>query len=351
MAKHERKFDILYAIIKEYIKTAEPVGSRTLEKKHTLGISSATIRNEMSDLEDMGFLIQPHASAGRIPSEKAYRLYVDNFMQTFELEDSVADKIRSQYQSYFLELNEAVRKTAEILTKITSYTALVSTPEVAALGIKEIRLVSIEAERVFVIVITRQSAVKNAEMRLSFAPTGQQLEAAANFINQFVKTHADAASLSDFREKMGELPLGIQDIVQEVVPALNAIANAGIKTRVFADGLTEILNYPEFQDVSKAKMFIEAMHRRELLAFLLDRAMDAENAVDVKIGTESEIEELSECSVLTATYKLNGQPIGTIGIVGPTRMDYGKCVSVINMLTNELTKHINWSMGGGYEDG
>jgi len=351
MAKEDRKFEILHAIIKEYIKTAEPVGSRTLEKKHALGVSSATIRNEMSDLEEMGYLIQPHASAGRIPSEKAYRLYVDHFMQTFELESTLADQIREQYRQYFMELNEAIIKAAEVLTKITSYTALVSTPDIASLGIRELRLIPIEGVRVLLILITRQSTVKNAELKLSFEPASNDLEAANNFFASYLKNRSDPGALADVGKKMGKLKPGTQKIIAEIVPAVNQVMNTDIKTRVFADGLTEILNYPEFQDVTKAKLFIDAMHRQELLAYLLQKAMDSDGQVDVKIGTESEIDELSECSVLTATYKLNGHPLGTIGLVGPTRMDYDKCISAINMLTAELNRHINLSMGGGIEDG
>ncbi|MCL1802105.1 MAG: heat-inducible transcriptional repressor HrcA [Eubacteriaceae bacterium] len=353
MSKEGRKYDILYTIVREYIKTAEPVGSRTIEKKGGLGISSATIRNEMSDLEDLGFLIQPHASAGRIPSEKAYRMYVDQFIDSFSEQNGLALKIREQYSHYFAELNEAVRKAAEILTKITSYTALVSMPEISSLGVREVRFVLIEGDRILFIIITNESTVKNAEMRLSFSPTAKQLEKAANFLNYYIKGSTDPITMANFGARIGELKSAEQKIIAETVPAINTILNADIKTRVYADGLTEILNYPEFQDVSKAKLFIEAMHQQELLACLLASAMESESGtpVDIKIGKEVEIDGLTECSVLTATYKLNGKPLGTIGLIGPTRMDYSKCTIAIKTMSTELSRHINISMGGRIEDG
>jgi heat-inducible transcriptional repressor len=349
MPKNDRKFEILYAIIKDYIRTAEPVGSRAIEKKHNLGISSATIRNEMADLEEMGLLIQPHASSGRIPSEKAYRLYVDQFLSEPQAEQEVSVEIASQLEVYMGELTEAVKKAAEILSKITSYTAIVSTPSLASMGIKDLRVVPIKDERVFVLIITKQGTVKNAEMRLSFSPSAAELERVGNFLGMSLVDSEGEALLRGFGASINELGPAEQRVIGEIVPAINTILNSDMKTRVYADGITEIMNYPEFQDVNKVKMFFETMHKQELLAMLMESSMSG--PLDIKIGTESEVDELADCSILTATYKLDGRPLGTIGIVGPTRMDYEKGLSALSSLTNELTKQLNQGKGGADDDG
>lgn len=344
MQNNERKFDILYSIIRDYIRTAEPVGSRTIEKKYNLGISSATIRNEMADLEEMGYLIQPHTSSGRIPSDKAYRMYVDQFMKVFDLDEHITEDVRKQFKLYLGELNEAIQKTAEILTKLTNYTSLIMAPSVSVLNIKDIRLIHIESERVLLIVITKQGIVKNAELKLSGKVTSGQLEKITNFLNICIKGIEDELLMSDFSEKIDALDRFEQKILSEVVPAINYVLNQDKNTKIYANGITQILNYPEFQDMNKAKQFLETLHKQDLISALLQNAMS--ESLNIKIGSENEIEELCDCSILTATYKLNGRPVGTIGIVGPTRMDYDYCVSAMNALTKELTDHISNALGG-----
>lgn len=344
MHNNERKYEILYSIIRDYIESGEPVGSRTIEKKYNLGISSATIRNEMSDLEDMGYLIQPHASAGRIPSDKAYRMYVDQFMHIFDLDEHITEQVRKQYREYLGELNAAVRKTAEILTKITNYTSLVMTPSIASFNIKDVRLIHIENERVLLILITKQGLVKNAELKLSGKVNTAQLEKITNFLNLCIKDIETEMSVAGFGEKIEALNPSEQKILAEVVPAIKYILNQDNGEKVYTTGLTEIFNYPEFQDMNKARHLLDALHKQDLLSVLLHSVL-SEN-YSVKIGTENEREELNDCSILTATYRLNGNPIGTIGILGPTRMNYDYCVSALNSMAKELTNHISSSLGG-----
>ncbi len=344
MQNKERKYEILYSIIKDYINSGEPVGSRTIEKKYNLGISSATIRNEMSDLEEMGYLIQPHASAGRIPSDKAYRMYVDQFMHVFDLDDEITEQVRKQYREYWGELNAAVRKTSEILTKITNYTSLVMVPGIASLNIKDVRLIHIENERVLLVLITKQGIVKNAELKLAGKATSAQLEKITNFLNLCIKDIETEMTVSGFGEKVESLDSGEQKILAEVVPAIKYVLNQDLNEKMYATGLTEIFNYPEFQNMNKARQLLDALHKQDMLSLLLQNALD--DTVNIRIGAENEMEEMNDCSILTATYRLNGNPIGTIGILGPTRMNYDYCVSALNALAKELTNHISSSIGG-----
>ena len=339
MQNDERKYAILYSIIKDYIKTAEPVGSRTIEKKYNLGISSATIRNEMADLEEMGFLIQPHTSSGRIPSDKAYRLYVDEYMQVQGIDKNIATNVRREYQKYLGELNRAIEKTAEILTKLTNYTSLVMAPSITELNVKDIRVIHIENERVLLVVITKQGIVKNTEIKLREKVSYEQVEKINNFLVLFIKGLKDEFLFDKFHEEMRSLDMYEQKILSEIVPAIKYALKVDNDAKIYSQGVTNILDYPEFQDIIKAKRYLEALDRKDILSSLMYEALDG--GMSIKIGDENNISELRDCSILTATYKLNGQAIGSIGLVGPKRMDYDHCVSTIQVLTQELTNHIN----------
>lgn len=344
MDKESRKFEILYSIIKDYIRTAEPVGSRTIERKYNIGISSATIRNEMADLEEMGYLVQPHTSAGRIPSSKAYRLYVDNFMHSLDIEDYIVDDVRKLYTQYFGELNSVIEKTAELLTKLTNLTSLVTAPNIAGLNIKDIKLIHIEHERILIVVITREGLVKNGELRLSGDIENGSIEKINNFLNICIKDMQTELVVNNFTAGFDSLSADEQKHLGEIVEAIKNLISQDKQMRVYSKGITELFRYPEFQNMDKATRVLEALHRQDLLSRLLYEMDD--DGVNIKIGKETGMEELDDCSVLTATYKLNGRPIGTVGIVGPTRIDYDYCVSTMQILTRELTKHIDETIGG-----
>ena len=345
MDKNERKFDILYSIVRDYIKTAEPVGSRTIERKYNIGISSATIRNEMADLEEMGYLIQPHASAGRIPSDKAYRLYVDKFMKNIDIDNYIKDDVRELYHRYFGELNEVMRKTAQVLTKLTNLTSLITTPNISSLNIKDIRLLHIEGERVLLVVITKEGIVKNTELKLSTVPDSSQLERLTNFLNMCAKDMKSEISVTNFTDAIDAFSALEQKMLSEIVEAIKGLLNQESDTRLYANGVTEIFKYPEFRnDMEKAKLFLEALHRQDLKEQIVSEM--ASDGLSIKIGSENNLDELNDCSIISATYRFNGKPIGSVGIVGPTRINYDYCVSVINALTDELTNHLNESLGG-----
>lgn len=346
MDRNNRKFDILYSIVKDYIKTAEPVGSRTLEKKYNIGISSATIRNEMADLEEMGFLLQPHTSAGRIPSDKAYRLYVDKYMKTMDIDGYIKDDVRELYNQYFGEFNELMQKTAQVLTKLTNLTAIVTTPDISELNIKDIRLLHIDMNRVLLVVITKEGIVKNAEVRLSVIPDSGQLDRLTEFLNICVKDMQNDISVKNFANAIESLTPSEQKMLSEIMDTIKHLMSEDGSSRLYANGVTEIFKYPEFRnDTDKAARFLEALHRRDLISQLIGE-MSSGDGVRIRIGEENELDELSDCSIISATYRLNGKPIGSIGIVGPTRIDYDYCVSVVNALTEELSNHLSESIGG-----
>ncbi|WP_138268101.1 heat-inducible transcriptional repressor HrcA [Anaerofustis stercorihominis] len=337
----DRKFIILNAIIHDYIKTAEPVGSRTLEKKYKLGVSSATIRNEMSDLEDMGLLIKPHTSAGRIPSTTAYRLYVDNFMKKNALDEKIRDVVKAEYENYMFELNKTIEQTLNILTKMTNYTSLVMAPRLSSLNVKDVKLVYIEEKRVMIIVVTKEGLIKNAEIRLKYSVTLEQLEKINNFLISIIRNRP----ANEVIELLGKAIDGLSEdenrILSEIMPVFRSLVEKAHSSKIYSKGVSKILNYPEFEDLEKAKHFIDSVNSKDTLENAILSAVDDDKDIHIVIGNENKVEDFSDCSIITADYKLNGKTIGTIGVIGPTRMNYDYAISTLDVLSDELTKHIS----------
>ncbi|MFZ7121044.1 MAG: heat-inducible transcriptional repressor HrcA [Eubacteriaceae bacterium] len=335
----ERKLKILNAIIKDYIMTAEPIGSRTIAKKYNLGISAATIRNEMSDLEDMGFLMQPHTSAGRIPSEKAYRLYVDQLMEIRKLDALIEQSIKENYKQYMQEIEKAIEYTAKTLAQLTNYTSLVLYPEIKLLNCKLVQLIPIENERILLVIITRENIVKNCEVELSQVLDDSELNKLNNVLNYFIRNLSVNIINDDFISEIDQLTAKERKILHEILTIIKKVSLAiDNKNKVYSNGMTNIFNYPEFNDITKAKHLLEIFQEKQTIAELLKSYSKGLNIV---IGNENVISEFKDCSLLTATYRINGETIGTIGVVGPIRMNYSHVVSVLEFLSKELNSHIN----------
>jgi heat-inducible transcriptional repressor len=337
--KRERKLKILNSIIRDYIETAEPIGSRTIAKKYNLGISAATIRNEMSDLEEMGLLIQPHTSAGRIPSQKAYRLYVDELMKISNLNQGLKNEIRDGYSQYVEEIDKAIKHTAKVIAQLTSYTSIVSLPEMDTLNCKHVQLVPIEDERVLMVVVTKENIIKNYELKLSKKVNDSELNKLSNILNHIVKGSAFENIGKDLTQKINDLTLKENELLQEVVPLFKEILLNRKENSVYSNGVTNILNYPEFFDIVKAKGFLDIIEKKNKIAEVLNQV--SKGSLNIVIGSENTVSEFKECSLITATYSLNGKNIGSIGVVGPVRMNYDYVVSVMNFLSSELNKQLN----------
>lgn len=339
--KHERKMKILYSIIRDYIDTAEPIGSRTIAKKYDLGISAATIRNEMSDLEEMGFLIQPHTSAGRVPSQKAYRIYVDELMKVAHLNDDLQKEIRASYNEYVEEIDKAIKHTAKVIAQLTSYTSMVSLPQMDTLDCKHVQLIPIEEERVLMVVVTRENIINNYELKLSRPVQDQELEKLNNILNHVVKGTTFKNIGDGLTRKIKDLTLKENELLQEIVPIFKDVLIQRNDNLIYSNGITNILNYPEFNDIGKVKEFLDAIEEKTHVAEILQRTGD--EALNIVIGTENRIQAFKDCSLVTATYRINGENIGSIGVIGPVRMNYDHVVSVMNFLSKELNKQLNSS--------
>lgn len=330
----DRKRLILQAIIEDYINTAEPVGSRTISKKYLTNTSSATIRNEMADLEEMGYIEQPHTSAGRIPSDKGYRLYVDQMMGQQELNKSQDDMIKREFTDTLGEIDRLIKHASKLLSQMTQYTSIITTPQVKKTYLKHIQLIKIDAGTVLAIIITDAGIVRNSVLRLVRDVPNDVLEKISKALNDSlcgvcVEDIADII-LKDTHEGYA----GYKEIVEQILPELIQTLIYSDKVEVYHDGAANILNLPEFNDINKARRFFNTLEEKDLLFNVLK---DSQENINVSIGSENKYEQLQNCSLITATYKVNGKTIGSIGVIGPTRMEYSKVISIVDCMTNNLS--------------
>ncbi len=345
----ERKLKILQAIIADFISTAEPVGSRTISKKYDLGISPATIRNEMSDLEELGYLTHPHTSSGRVPSEKAYRLYVNEMMNKRELTTAEKDSIAAQLHENVTELENIVQRAAHVLSEITNLTAFALTPRQDQDTLKYINLLPVDEHTVVLMLVSNSGRVSNKAVRLDRPVSEDTLRILAKTMtyNYRGKTLSEALALDiikDLRTDAEAMAMYEKNIVPSFVKTLEDMLNVNL----YMDGLTNIFSLPEYNDLDKARMFLEMVNKKEDFTRTL---INRENGVIITIGNENQDEQLQDCSVITATYHVDGKMVGKIGVIGPTRMQYDEVTSVVEYLTDNISKAFMITEGDNDDEG
>ncbi|HHY90858.1 MAG TPA: heat-inducible transcription repressor HrcA [Clostridiales bacterium] len=339
MELEDRKLKILQAIIQDFISTAEPVGSRTLAKKYNLGISSATIRNEMSDLEELGYLHQPHTSAGRIPSDKAYRLYVDRLMaEPLQQSQQLIQKHKKMIQEEFLqrvgELEEAISYAARLLSKMTKLISVTLSPQFRRSKLKYIQLIPIDPNSILLVIVSESGVAKNTILRTTEAHSWESLQIVSNLLNHKLKGLCIADITKEKIQGIKDEIKTFSSLIEMVSPAILSILDDMLSVNLYLEGITNIFNLPEYHDIEKAKKFIGFLDQKEQITDLLVHSKDG---VDVTIGKENTFKNMQDCSLVTATYQLNGYVVGKIGIIGPTRMDYANIVSIADYVTKVLT--------------
>lgn len=335
----DRKIKVLQAIIHSYITTAEPIGSRTISKKYNLGVSSATIRNEMSDLEDLGYLSQPYTSAGRIPSDKAYRLYVDKLMKDAKVNNEMKMNIKQKLYQEIGELDQLIQKSAKILSGVTKYTSLAVAPQIKKTILKHIQLVPIDEYKILLVLVSESGIVKNSILRIDEAISPNQLNKISNFFNARLTGYTFEEIGNKIEEEIVKEMYDLSSIIKKVIPIISQSAFEGLNhVTLFSDGVTNIFNFPEYNDISKAKSFISFIEDKDaVIDTLLNTGF---NDVEIKIGSENCYDEIKDCSVITATYKINGKTIGKIGVIGPTRMNYSEVISTVKSIAESLNEVI-----------
>jgi heat-inducible transcriptional repressor len=330
-----RKLGILKAIIDEYILSASPVGSRAISKQDGFNLSSATIRNEMADLEELGYLEQPHTSAGRIPSDKAYRLYVDQMMQKAALSEDEIKLIRAHLTAKLDEVEMVMKQTAQALSAVTHYTAMIMPPILAANRLRHIQLVPLREGRALMVVVTSAGFAREAVIRVPEEINTVELERISRILTErFRDCRMDQLGeriMQDLGGELFERRAFLNSMVEAIEHKMEPDA-----PNVQLSGATNMLHFPEYSDVNKAKMFLAAVEGRNTLYELLKRASRLE--FSITIGGENENDMLKDCSVVTATYQIGEEPMGSFGIIGPTRMHYGKVISVLEFMSRCLTE-------------
>ena len=333
MRMDDRKFKILQAIIDDYILTAVPVGSRTISKKYDMGLSSATIRNEMSDLEELGYLDQPHVSAGRIPSAKAYRLYVDQLLQNGLIATDDMGSVRGHFLGRMRHMEDVIDHAAQVLSDLTHYTAVVLPPSGTQPRIRNIQLVQVTDTSALVVIVTDSGIVRDTVIRVSEQLDSDALYAISRRLTEELAGHtlAEAASL------LPQIAQGMQQS-EALISGVNSLINRasqGRRTHVAVGGASNMLSYPEYSDMEKARHFVSLIETRDKLADIISQK--GEMAFTVRIGPETGVPEMSDCSIVTATYSTSTGQQGTIGIIGPTRMQYSRVLSILNSMGHQLT--------------
>ncbi len=330
----ERKRKILHAIIQTYLETGEPVGSRTISKYSDLKLSSATIRNEMSDLEEMGYIIQPHTSAGRIPSDKGYRLYVDHLMQEKEREVTELKELMIQRTD---KLEQVLKRVVKVLANNTNYATMISAPQYHQNKLKFIQLSRVDEHQILAVIVAEGNVIRNKLIPLCEELDTETILKLNILLNTMLngKTIAEInlQMISSMKEQAGIHSNIISDVVDAVAEAIHS--DEGME--IYTGGATNIFRYPELSDNGKASELIQTLEEKQMLAELVTETLNKEDkGIQVYIGSESPIQSMKDCSVVTATYELGQGLQGTIGIIGPKRMDYENVMSTLKTLMDQL---------------
>ena len=332
MELDSRKMTILRAIIQNYLETGEPVGSRTISKYTDLNLSSATIRNEMSDLEEMGYIVQPHTSAGRIPSDKGYRLYVDMLMQDKQME---MDSLKLELNAKSEKLDSILKEAARVVAANTNYASMITAPRYRKRSIKFLQLTQVDDASLLAVVILEGNIVKNNIIHVDEVLTAETLLKLNLMLNTFLQgldiEEINASVMQKLRTESGAYASLISDIIDVIATSLE-----GEEVEAYTSGSTNIFKYPELNDSQKASNLLTALEEKKQLTELMYQEGDSERGIQVYIGDESPLEATKDCSVVTATYHIEEGVYGKIGIIGPRRMDYQKVVGTLKNLMSEL---------------
>ena len=335
----ERKMRILKTLIDDYIQTAQPVGSRTISKKHELGLSSATIRNEMADLEEMGYITQPHTSAGRVPSDKGYRLYVDHLMQAHTLAMEDIKQIKNAIELRMNEINTLIVRASDIISIITGYTSIALSPNLTKAILKTIQIIPVDERKALIIVVTGGGTVKNQLIRFEEDIPGDALVKMTNYLqgkmNGLLIEKIKFPVTSEVCQEIGFDESTAGCILNGLVSCLQGIE----KSELIMNGTTNLLNHPEFNDLIKAKEVFDLLNEQEIIKTVMNAAIEKHD-LNVMIGKENQLEPMHDCSLITATYSLGETDVGALGVIGPTRMSYARVVSAMKYMKKLINREI-----------
>lgn len=330
----DRKLKILKVIIDDYISTAQPIGSRTISKKPTMQISSATIRNEMADLEELGYLVQPHTSAGRIPSDLGYRMYVDSLMEQNILDSEQRELIRTLLANNIIDAEDVVVHATQLLSKLTGLTAITSLPLFKKSRLKNMKLIKISDNKAMLILVSDSGVVKHLNLAISDVQQKVLDVIAECMLKRFEDIPIEdinVKSISSIRQELGEHG----SLLDYLVPVLKDSLREIEDFEIYIEGVSSIFKLPEFENVQRAKAFLDLMEDKHLLYATIKEVEG--DSVRICIGNENGQESLNELSVISAPYSFSNKNDGRLAVFGPTRMDYERVVSVVEYIRRTLS--------------
>ena len=331
---NERKKKILQIIIEDYISTAEPVGSRTIARKYDLGLSPATIRNEMSDLELLGYLEQPHTSAGRIPSAQAYRFYVDALIEPGTLTDNDMALIDGWYNERRRNIDDIFQSTAKILSRMTQNVSMVLTNQQTIANFCYLKFLQLDSQHAILCIVADDGSIDTNVVDIPLGMSSEEMDYLAGKMSKLLEDR----NLSDISVEI--LQNVHTDVVEDklifssLLQAVRKMTGRRQEQKVFLGGTKQLLNQPEFRDVERVRNLLGILEEEKVLKDLLQGGEDS--GLKVTIGSENKFTGIQDCSMVQATYRLNGQIVGTMAVLGPTRMEYGKVISVMDYLHKYL---------------
>lgn len=341
---NERKLKILEAIISNYLNTAEPVGSRTISKNYDLGVSPATIRNEMADLEDLGFIMQPHTSAGRIPSDQGYRLYVDMLMAAQKQDEKHLEQVDALVATAG-RIEVLLQEIASVIAKETNLTAVVSTPQYTKSKVKNIQLIELEDNKILAVIVTEGNMANNYVFEVTEPVFQKELNRVSFILNeQLHGLNVEEINLP-LIEQMKAFAGNKDEVISKVLEVIFQSVKNSESSEIFTSGALNMLRLPEFSDLEKATTLMETLEKKDQIRKLLltgyEEADYKHDGVSVRIGAETGIKEMEDCSLITTTYHIGGKALGVIGVIGPKRMDYGNAITSLKCLIKEIERKMN----------
>lgn len=324
----ERNKKILEAIIEDYITTAEPVGSRAVTKRHGLSLSPATVRNVMSDLEEMGFLCSPHTSAGRVPTDKAYRFYVDSLLAVGTIDKAERERIRKRYSVAGRDVGAVLRETSLMLSSVSHYMGIVLAPRFSSTIFRHIEFIKLGGRRILAILVAQNGTIQNKLIESEEELVAADLVRMSNYLNELLEGLAVSEVRAKVLEEMQSEKVLYDDLLSRALKLSEQTLEEG-GAQIFMEGQTNILEQPEFADVRRMREVFRAFEEKSQIVNLLDRSLSAQG-VQIFIGSETHLNQMEGLSVVTSTYLTGKNTLGVLGVIGPTRMGYAKVIPIVD---------------------
>ena len=325
----ERDRKILQAIIMDYIQTAEPVGSRTVSKKYKMGLSPATIRNVMADLEETGFLSQPHTSAGRVPTDRAFRFYVDSILRVGKLSRVEQDRIESSLQVEKLDINEMMKRASSLLSLLSKQTGVVLVPRFGSNIFKHIEFIKLREKKILVIIVSQSGEVQNKLIESDEVTDQDELDKYSKYLNEIMGGLSLGEAKRRIVEEMKQEKVLFDKLMYRALQLSQKALEDETEGDVYIEGQTNIIQSPEFADLEKMRALLLAFEEKTKIVKLLDKALSTQG-IQIFIGAENEFNEMRDCSVIAAPYSKENFTLGTLGVIGPMRMDYSVIIPIVD---------------------